>query len=242
MARPKKLGSDEMVKIVDSFFESNGDPSLLKCSIIEEYAVSLGFDVKAYDFRRDAAVRQRIDELRDLSLLHLESGTIAYKNLDIDALLSRCSTKTMLRNSLLELDETWRRIYSRAVSLSKKNEELKILADKSSAEQERLTSEVEGLSEQVKLLKKDNKDKVFEIRYFKKMLKTYLYPAIANQILINENVLEQADTEITPLAMEKLVDPDIPAPLSGAVAADRTMISREETLLNQMWGQIKKGG
>jgi len=241
MARPKKLSSDEMLQIVDAFFKTNGNPSLLKCSLLEEYAISIGVDVKAYDFRRDPAVRKRIDELRDLSMLQSKSGAIAYKNLDVDALLSRCRTKTMLRNSLLEMDETWRRIYERAVDMSKRNDELKAMVNKASAEQEQLASETVGLSEQIKLLKKDNKDKTFENRYLRRMLKTYLYPAIAHQILLNENVLDQVDTEITPLAMEKLVDPATPASFSGAVAADRTMLSREESLLSRMREQIFGG-
>ena len=69
MARPRKLNDAEMLKIVDSFYEGNGDPSMLKCSFLEEYAVSIGIDVKAYDFRRNTAVRARMGELRDLSPL-----------------------------------------------------------------------------------------------------------------------------------------------------------------------------
>ena len=63
MARPRKLSDDEMLKIVDSFYESNGNPSMLKCSLLEEYAISIGVEVKAYDFRRNEAVRHRMDEL-----------------------------------------------------------------------------------------------------------------------------------------------------------------------------------
>ena len=112
-----------MVKIVDSFFESNGNTGMLKCSHLEVYAASLGVNAKAYDFRRNESVRQRINELRN-SVKIDGHPTIVYKNLDIDAMLNRNRTKEMLRNSLVELDEYWRRIYEKAADLSEKNRSL----------------------------------------------------------------------------------------------------------------------
>lgn len=241
MARPKKATTSVMLQLVESYFESTGNPDKLKCSHLEEYAASTGLDLKAYDFRRDAAVRQRMDELRDLYLLHSESGAIAYKNLDVDALLGRCRTKTMLRNSLFELDETWRRIYDRAVELFKKNEALKATTEQSAKEFERLLSDNAVLSEQVKRLNKSNKEAVQENRYLKKMLKMHLYPAIANEILLRENVLERVDTEVSQSAMEKMVDSTVPSPFSSIAATDMEMFSREDALLNRMRNQIQKG-
>jgi len=241
MARPKKTDTGTMVQIVDSFFESTGDPSKLKCSFLEEYAASLGMDVKAYDFRRNAAVRQRMKELRDLSLLRSDEGVIAYKSLDVDALLTRCHTKTMLRNSLLELDETWRRIYERAVELSKQNGALTAQSEKAAADRETLVSEVSASSARIAQLNKTNRETALENRYLKKMLKTYLYPAIANEILLREKVLDQVDTEATQKAVDQLADSVLPSPFHGSVAADRAMLSREEALLDRMWKQTTGG-
>lgn len=241
MARPRKMDTETMLQIVDAYFESTGDPDKLKCSHLEEYAISQGVDIKAYDFRRNVAVRQRMEELRDLSPLCSKTASIAYKILDVDAFLSRCRTKTMLRNSLIELDESWRRIYERAIDMSKKNEALKATVARAAEEMTQFHSDIERLTEQIKALKKENKDVILENRYLKKMLKTHLYPAVANQMLINENVLEQADTKVTRIAMEQLTDKTIPLPFSGAVAADRTMLSREETLLTRMWEQTLGG-
>jgi hypothetical protein len=241
MARPRKIDTDALLRIVDDYFESKGDPSKLKCSYLEEYAISLGVDVKAYDFRRNVAVRQRMEELRDLSLLRSDGGAIAYKTLDVDAFLARCHTKIMLRNSLLELDETWRRIYERAAEMSKQNEMLKAAEDQAIAKQGKLLSEVTELSEQLKRINRESRDTVLENRYLRKMLKVYLFPAIANEILLWEKVLEQVDTEVTQIAMDQLVDPAIPSPFHSAIAADRTMLSREEMLLSRMWEKTLGG-
>ena len=241
MARPRKTDTETMLRIVDAYFESTGNPDKLKCSHLEEYAFSQGFDIKAYDFRRNTSVRQRMEELRDLSPLHSESVAIAYKSLDVDAFLSRCRTKTMLRNSLIELDETWRRIYERAIDMSKTNTTLKAAAARAAEEKEQFLSVIDGLTGQIRALKREKKDLTLQTRYLKKMLRTYLYPAIANEILMRENVLDQADTDVTALAMIRMADTALPSPFSGAISADRAMLSREENLLNHMQNQIFGG-
>ena len=65
MGRPKKVSSEEMVKLLEAYYESDGcgDPSRLKFSKLEIYAAGQGIKAKAYDFKRDAKVRQRIREL-----------------------------------------------------------------------------------------------------------------------------------------------------------------------------------
>jgi len=238
MARPKKLSDGEMVKIVDSFYETNGNPDMLKSSLLEEYAISIGNDgVKAYDFRRNTAVRKRIEELKDLSPVS-GGGAIAYKSLDVDALLAINRTKPMLRNALLELDVSWRRIYERTSEMSRKNADLNADNKKISLANEVLSLKNSELSAHVTALNKSNKDLALENRYLKKMLKQYLYPAIANEILVRENVLEQSDTEVTLTAMEKMTDLDIPSPFPSSVSADRELLSREESLLERIKNQI----
>ena len=239
MARPQKLSSEEMLNIVNSFFESNGNPGMLKCSHLETYAVSLGVEVKAYDFRRNEAVRQRMEELRQ-SVKIDGVGTITYKNLDVDAILNRNRTREMLRNSLLELDESWRRIYDKATDLSEKNKML--LGDVFTKKQiiETLTAEKHALENENKSIKAESCAVILENRYLRKALKQYLYPAVAYEILKTENTLESVDTEVMEEAMNKLVASAVPASFSNSVAADRDMISREEALIIRMRDKIRE--
>lgn len=230
-----------MLQIVNDYYESYGDAERLKCSFLEEYAVSRGFNVKAYDFRRNEEVRLRIDELRDLSLLPTEAGSIAYKSLDVDALISKARNREALKNSLLELDETWRCIYDRAVALSHKNDALVKEIRQNALDFEQQSRLVADLSEKAAAVRAENKNMLLENRYLKKMIKSYLYPAIANEILKNENVLEQVDAEVTQAAMNMLTESDVPLPFSALVAADKQMLSREESLLTRIEQQINGG-
>ncbi len=239
MARPPKLKSEEMLSIVNSFFENNGNPGMLKYSHLETYAVSLGVEVKAYDFRRNQAVRQRMEELRQ-SVEIGEAGIIAYKNLDVDAILNRNRTKEMLRNSLLELDKSWRRIYDKAADLSKNNKIL--MSDNFAKNQiiESLTIAKHALEAENKSIKAESSTVILENRYLRKALKQYLYPAVANEILKNENVLESVDTEVMPETIDSLADSVVPASFSSSIAADRDMVSREEALIIRMRNKIRE--
>jgi len=238
MARPRKLESDELVQIVESFYESHGNPAKLKFSLLEEYAKSLGIDAKAYDFKRNEAVRKRVDELRAESAAS-GPGAIAYKSLDVEAMLNRNYTRQMMRDSLLELDESWRRVYERAAELSRKNAAL-LSALNAEGKSSRAHAEGKNASEaRVKLLEREANNLLSENRYLKRVLKEYLYPAIANEILLRENILAQADTDVTPFAMEALADAETPVPFPASVDRDRQMLSREEALLRRMNDQMR---
>jgi hypothetical protein len=240
MARPRKLSTDEMLQIVDSYFENCGDPGELKCSFLEIYAASLGIEAKAYDFRRNAAVRQRMEELRG-PVKSDGIGAIVYKTMDVDAMLNRNHTREMMKNSLLELDETWRRVYEKASDLSRKNTAL--LSEMSSLKKttERISDEKETLEVQAKSADRKANALIVETRYLKKMIGAYLYPAIANEILKDENVLEQIGTRASPEAMAALSESGAPTSFSSSVAGDMKMLSREESLLERIKQQIHGG-
>jgi hypothetical protein len=137
----------------------------------------------------------------------------------------------MLRNSLLELDKSWRRIYDKAADLSKNNKIL--MSDNFAKNQiiESLTIAKHALEAENKSIKAESSTVILENRYLRKALKQYLYPAVANEILKNENVLESVDTEVMPETIDSLADSVVPASFSSSIAADRDMVSREEALI-----------
>ena len=232
MARPRKLNTEEMLRIVDAFYESNGDPSRLKYSLIEGYAVSLGFIVKAYDFRRDGSVRQRIDELKNVA--KPENIALAYKSMDVDALLHRNYTREMLKTGLMELDAYWRSIYEAAAVLTEKNKALltETLSQKTTIK--KLADDNASLAEQSKGNERKANALILENRHLKNSIKKYLYPAIANEILKNKGSLAHIETTVMPSAMDELTEPATPMPFSKSVDSDRQMLSREESLLLRM--------
>lgn len=240
MARPKKVSTTDMLRIVDSYLEKHGDMGKLKCSNLEQYAATLGINVKAYDFRRDEAVRRRIDELSD-NTANDSISALAYKNLDADALIANHPTRATLKAALLELDANWRRVYERSVAVAAENTALISESNSKKRTIKELTEEISAAHDEIKSLKHTANEQQSEIRYLKSALETNLYPALANEILRRDGVLSQVDTEVSAEAMAAMTDMDTPLPFSEAIAPDERRLSREKHLLERMSKQITEG-
>jgi cell division protein FtsB len=169
-------------------------------------------------------------------------AAIAYKSIDVDALLNRNYTREMLKSSIIELDETWRRVYVQAADLSRTNTSLLSALAKKEQAFGAITAEKDTCEEQIKSLKHDLAALAVENRYLRKSLREYLYPAIANEILKQEHVLEQADTEVLPEAMAALADSGAPLSFSASVAQDKSAISREEAILKRVEDRVHGKG
>lgn len=245
MARPKKTNSEELVSILDAFFsqEAMGDPRKLKCSLLEEYAKKIGKEVKAYDFRRDTQVRKRIEELRKLvqneNGINIGSGA-SYKNLDINKLMMNRQNPDEFRQVLSELDAYWRYIYEDTVLIRENAEHANIEKRRIEHEYKKLLSEKEKLQEQYNKSISDNKALITENRYLRKMLRIYLYPALANDILGEEHQITNADTDITSQAKKNLIDADFPSSVKAAISEDQNILTREEELLTSMWNSVSE--
>lgn len=242
MARPKKLESSQMIRIVDSYFttEAAGNPNRLKCSLLGEYAGRMGYPVKAYDFQRDEQVREHMDSLK--KLVQGEMGTRfltgdSYKSLDVEELVKGLRNPIKLRRMISELDEYWRQVYESSLHLMKKNKELLENYHKEKNEKEELLAREQGNQASGQEYRKANKQLSAENQYLRKMLKTYLYPAVANEILLEERLLSSVDTQVTKAAMAAFAEEGLPPSFSQAVREDRKRISREDELLAQMWAQ-----
>jgi HAMP domain-containing protein len=218
--------------------EKHGDAAKLKCSNLEQYAAKLGINVKAYDFRRDEAVRRRIDELSD-NTANDRISALTYKNLDADALIANHPTRATLKAALLELDANWRRVYERSVAVAAENTTL--ISENNSKKRAiaELTGEILAAQDEIKELKRAVNEQQGQIRYLKSMLEARLYPALANEILRRDGILSQADTEVSAEAVATMTDTDTPLPFSEAIAPDELLLSREQQLLERMRKQIK---
>ena len=70
------------------------------------------------------------------------------------------------------------------------------------------------------------------------MLKTYLYPALANEILSQEEQIQNPDTQVTEKAKEALIDGTLPSSISGVISRDMVEMKSVEDAVAVMWAGI----
>ena len=244
MARPKKINTDDMIQIVNAYFttEAAGNPDRLKCSLLEEFAERNGYSVKAYDFRRDINVRKHLEVLKQMVLddngMRIILGE-SYKNLDVNRILKVRRDPDELRKVMGEMDDYWKQVYENSIETTKKAAEFR-------KEKEYLKVELKSVTQRLCDYQKDsseavanNKALLLENRYLRKMLKTYLYPALANEILQQDNLIKNADSKVTEHAKDKLIGGKFPVALREATEVDRKIQNHEEVLLEKMWKEIE---
>ena len=243
MARPRKMTTEQMISVVDSYYfiYANENEKRMKCSLIAAYAVELGYQAKGYDFARNIEVREHIERLKCMAEIGVESNggenfAASYKSLDVDELMHRNKSPIELAKALTELDSYWKKVYERSNMLVGKNRELKQKNADLDLLNTSLKNELEALRDDYTDICKKKNELTTENRYLRKMLKKYLYPAIANEILLKENALKDVDTTITDKAVSDMVELNRPQSVGEQMSQDVKLQSEEELLLSKMWG------
>lgn len=238
MGRPKKNDSEALVRVVDDYYSNvaKGDARRLKYSNLAKHAEKIGIQAAWYDFQRDAAVLQRIAELRDLE--QNESGTAAvpaYKNLDIEALLNHCGTVNELKERLLELDQYWKKIYDEAVKTSVQDRDLSGRIQNLEQEKTECSRKLSDADSRIKALEREN-------AYLRRMIRDNLYPAVADELLKDSNLPVTGNKTVMPEALSRLIEGNAPQPLETAQQPQHKKLTRQEQLVEDMRKQVKEHG
>ena len=242
MARPRKMTTEQMVSVVDSYYLTrvDCDEKRMKCSLIAAYAVELGYMAQGYDFARNMEVREHIERMKCFAQAQAENLTphkieAAYKNLDVAGFIRNNKEYTQLTRALTELDAYWKRVYEcyemtvvQNKTLMKESAGYETALKESVADIERLKSEKSGLSAKYSKLSTEN-------RYLRKMLRTYLYPAVADEILNRENEPAGTGTEVTDAAICDFIENGIPKSFDAATSADNRIQSEADYIIKKLW-------
>lgn len=245
MARPRKLATEVMIEIVDSYYltRTDGNEKLMKCSLIAEYAAELGFSAEGYDFARNMEVREHIECIKVFAETSKEvygktfTPTPAYKSLDINDFLYSNRGDVKLANALRDLDAYWKRVFEYSAQAEKQNRAL--LKEKASLEvaSSEAKAELDRSNAAISELRSLNNRLVVENRYLRKMIRTYLYPSVADEILKEDNETPQIATEITSAAVIDFIESGLPKSFEASVSNDDKMQTEAERLIGRLWEQ-----
>lgn len=241
MARPKKNNSHVLLQVVEDFYTENGDGVFAKITYgdLEQYAAEKGLAAKDYDFRRDKLVRERIQELKQIAETAACGVTAAaYASADFDGILSTCASVDELFGKLNQIDQYWKKVYRASVEKSVQNAQL--LRDKGNFELEkaRLETEISVLRETQESHEKDIRTLRQENAYLRKILRSYLYPELANELLRESGLPVCEIQTLPPAAYKELIEESVPSPFSGLQEAKPKGVTRQEQLLAQMKKQV----
>lgn len=246
MARPRKMTTEQMISVIDSYYlvQVQGNPKKLKCSMIAAYATELGYQAEGYDFARNIEVREYIERMKCVAELEVEKSLgmdASYKSLDIISFMSVNSDRKQLARSLTELDSYWKNIYEKACAIAAANQ--KLISDKNKKEGliKSLEKEFADLTHKVDEVTEERNKTIAENRYLKKMLRKYLYPAVADEILMRDNILKSVDTKISDEAVANMIEQGNPRSLNETIASDVKLQTEDEILLKKMWGMCDEG-
>lgn len=189
MARKKYIDDQELLLLFEHYLleHCSNNPRLFKIPQFGNYLRNNGFpQVADTTIRRNKEFRQALNDKLEL----FEDGTyqtvITYKTLDVERFLTTNRTPKAIKSALVELNGHYKRIVDAAIAYKDEVESLK-------KRMEELKSEVAQLKESKYVFDEQaraNKELEGENKKLRKLLKTSLYPEIANELLKEEGLLK----------------------------------------------------
>ena len=189
MARKKYIDNQELLLLFEHYLleHCSNNPRLFKIPQFGNYLRSNGFpQVADTTIRRNKEFRQALNDKLELFEDDSYQTVITYKTLDVERFLMTNRTPKAIKSALVELNGHYKRIVDAAIAYKDEVESLK-------RRMEELKSEVAQLKESKYVFDEQaraNKELEGENKKLRNLLKTSLYPEIANELLKEEGLLK----------------------------------------------------
>ena len=207
MARPRSFTEDELIALINEYYLEYPN-RMIKTSDLERYARTHGHPIfKAYSIRRCAKAKQYIDQINANNQVTLETTIVTWRQLDVDAFLNLNRSRSDLKNALIQRDNYYGEVCRSAGEFLRDKERLE-------AKITRMNSEINNLKNQIAELEQMNTNKINRysqemLSKMKKVLDTYVYPDIANEILKKEGLSSLFGLYVNPESVEsEMITPE----------------------------------
>lgn len=191
MARRKHIEDVEIVEHFEKYLqeECSNNVTLFKIPRFGDYLRKNGFpSVADTTLRRNNGFRELLAERKAKYEEEEEEyrTVITYKTIDVDSFMATNRTPNAIRTGLSELNLYYKKVAEAALEFKNENEKLQ--------------DENEELKEQIQqLLQKETSRKALETENIKlrALIKSSVYPEIANELLKEEGILQSEQQVIT---------------------------------------------
>ena len=189
MARKKYIDNQELLLLFEHYLleHCSNNPRLFKIPQFGNYLRSNGFpQVADTTIRRNKEFRQALNDKLELFEDDSYQTVITYKTLDVERFLMTNRTPKAIKSALVELNGHYKRIVDAAIAYKNEVESLKKRMEELKSEVAQLKESKYVFDEQVRT----NKELAEENKKLRNLLKTSLYPEIANELLKEEGLLK----------------------------------------------------
>lgn len=191
MARRKHIEDVEIIEHFEKYLqeECSNNVTLFKIPRFGDYLRKNGFpSVADTTLRRNNGFRELLAERKAKYEEEEEEyrTVITYKTIDVDSFMATNRTPNAIRTGLSELNLYYKKVAEAALEFKNENEKLQ--------------DETEKLKEQIQqLIQKETSRKALETENIKlrALIKSSVYPEIANELLKEEGILQSEQQVIT---------------------------------------------
>ena len=189
MARRRLISDEDLFEKFEEYVinECSNDISLFKLPKFGDYLRTTGFsEVTDTTLRRNKKFRITIEKRKAEAEDEEFQTIITYKTLDIDSFMMTNRTPRAIRSALVELNKYYKRIVEVAL---KYKDEVEVLVIENKKLQEQLQTATSNSEERKALIDENNE--------LKSIIKTTVYPEIANELLKAEGLLKSENRIIS---------------------------------------------
>lgn len=189
MARRRLISDEDLFEKFEEYVinECSNDISLFKLPKFGDYLRTTGFpEVTDTTLRRNKKFRITIEKRKAEAEDEEFQTIITYKTLDIDSFMMTNRTPRAIRTALVELNKYYKRIVEVAL---KYKDEAEVLVIENKKIQEQLQTATSNSEERKALIDENNS--------LKSIIKTTVYPEIANELLKAEGLLKSENRIIS---------------------------------------------
>jgi hypothetical protein len=216
MARPKNIETDELLALLGIYYtnECRANNQLIKIPAFGAYLRSKGYAIQDYSIRRCEQVRNKIEEINRQEESMQPYKVAVFKSLDTDQFLLKNSNVSALKSALIKRDQYYQSVSDSATFAIQNQTKLEEQNKKKQQEIAFLKAELHKSKITISELEEVNAELKKRIQVLNHILRTHVYPDVANELLHQEGILisyEAVDEHIRKDAIisdaDSLLDP-----------------------------------
>lgn len=196
MARPKLIEDTVLLNLIKKYFneECNGNIKKLKNSEIVKYINANGYpDYPASTLRRTPAAIAYIEELKNSLNDEHYITSVSYQTIDAALLVDSNRSRDTLIKAITDRDNYYKTIADAAAQSFERYNALSKKYDEEVFSRKELEAKIAILEEQNKKSKAHIKELEKTVKTYKSIVDTYVYPEIANELLVREGAIRETE-------------------------------------------------